>query len=164
MTDSNHRRIITVERLIKDQFARHFDIGKIIADQIPVNRTDKATVFLTDKKQLFVFIEAQSQQTLGNVRKIISRMGLVPQQYLPPHGDADYFDSIGREKFKLTFPGRSRISSEDLRYYRTLAVYNPAIVQIAETKTDTIYCFDSDTRGGWRAAVKFAYRRIPMSR
>jgi hypothetical protein len=34
---------------------------------------------------------------------------------------------------------------------------------ISEVKDGHVYQYDSDTRGGWRVAAKFAYRRIKTS-
>lgn len=87
-------------------------------------------------------------------------MGLAAELYLPPKGQPHYFDDIGRAKFAQVFPGRSNPGPADLQYYRTLAPYNPALVQIAEVKTGEIKQFDTDAKGQWRTATKFAYRRI----
>jgi hypothetical protein len=93
----------------------------------------------------------------------VARMGLKAELYFPPKGQPDYFDGIGREKFRDVFPGRSHISSDDITFYRTLAPYNPALVLIGEVKNGEIYQYDSDARGDWRVATKFTYRRIKTS-
>jgi hypothetical protein len=100
---------------------------------------------------------------LADIKKIVSRMGLVAEVYIPPRGRAQYFDEIGSEKFRKVFPGRGAISEADIRYYRTLAPYNPALVQVREIKNGEIYQFDADAHGGWRVAAKFSYRRIKTS-
>ena len=61
------------------------------------------------------------------------------------------------------FPGKSVITANDLVYYRTLAPYNPALVQVQEVLTGEIKQFDTDAAGDWRVAAKFAYRRIKTS-
>lgn len=154
---------LALERKIKDRFGLDLDVSVAVAWQIPVNRTDNATVFLTKKKQLYVYIEAQSKLLLGDVKKIVSRMGLSAELYLPPRGQPQYFDSIGRTKFREVFPGRSHVSSDDIIFYRTLAPYNPALVQIQEVKTGEIKQYDPDASSDWRVATKFAYRRIRTS-
>ena len=138
-------------------------IKQLILLNTPVSRTDTATVFLTTKKQLYVYITAQSHLLFADVKKIISRMGLKAELYLPPKGRPNYFDDIGRQKFNEVFPGRTHVSADDILFYRTLAPYAPALVQIAEVKDSGIMQFDSDAAGGWRQAVKFAYRRIRTS-
>ena len=77
---------IALEQLIKMRFGLAMDIDKVIVRQIPVSRTAQATVFLSKKKQLYVVVAAQSKQTLGDVKKIVSRMGLTAELYVPPGG------------------------------------------------------------------------------
>lgn len=155
--------LLALERTCKGAFGVDIEIKQVIAWRIPVSRVDQATVFLTTKKQLYVFIEAQSRLTLADVRKMVVRMGLKAELYLPPKGRPQYFDEIGREKFREVFPGRAHITDEDIIFYRTLAPYAPALVQINEVKDGTIMQYDSDASGSWRPAAKFAYRRIRTS-
>ena len=75
---------------------------------------------------------------------------------------AGYRRSAGDDAGEV-FPGRTRVSDEDIIFYRTLAPYNPALVMISEVKSGEIYQFDSDFRGNWRVATKFTYRRIRTS-
>ncbi len=154
---------LTLERIAKDKFGLAFDIDKVIVRQVPVSHVAEATVFLTKKKQLFVYISAHSKLVLGDVKKVVTRMGLRAELYLPPRGEIDYFDEIGRQKFRDVFPGRSNVTSQDLMFYRTLAPYNPALVQIHEVIDGEIKQFDTDSSSGWRVAARFAYRRIKTS-
>lgn len=154
---------IALERIAKERFGLTIDIDKVIVRQIPVSHTGEATVFLTTKKQLFVFIHAQSKLVLGDIKKITTRMGLKAELFLPPRGELNYFDEVGRRKFREVFPGRGHITEEDLIFYRTLAPYNPALVQINEVTGGEIKQFDTDASSSWRTAAKFAYRRIRTS-
>ena len=154
---------LALERTCKAAFGIDTEVKQVIAWRTPVNRTDHATVFLTTKKQLYVYIEAQSRLLLSDVKKIVARMGLKAELYVPPKGQPRYFDEIGRKKFNEVFPGRTHVTDEDLVFYRTLAPYAPALVQINEVKNGIVYQFDSDASGGWRPATKFAYRRIKTS-
>lgn len=154
---------LALERVSRERFGVDVDISQVIARGIPVSRTANATVFLTKKKQLYVYISARSRLTLGDISKMVTRMGLKAELYLPPAGSPDYFNAIGREKFEAVFPGRAYVQDDELRFYRTLAPYNPALVLIQEVKNGEIFRFDSDTRGGWRLATRFAYRRIRTS-
>lgn len=154
---------LALERSVRERFGLDVDIRQVIVGNAPVSRTDEATVFLTTKKQLYVYISGQSRMLLSDVKKILSRMGLKGEFFVPPRGQPTYFDDIGRDKFKDVFPGRSTITADDIGFYRTLAPYNPALVQIHEVKNGEIYQFDSDSRGSWRIAAKFAYRRIKTS-
>lgn len=152
-----------IEEIAKKQFGLNLDIDTVIVRQVPVSRTAHATVFLTKKKQLYAYISAESKQTLGDVKKIISRMNLKADTYVPPKNQPDYFDDIGREHVRTVFPGKTNITPSDLLYYRTLAPYNPALVLIHEVVNGEIKQFDTDSHGDWRPAVKFAYRRIKTS-
>ncbi len=154
---------IAIEKNAKEQFGVRFEIDKVIARALPVSHTATATVILTTKKQLFVYITARSKQTLGDVKKIVTRMGLKPELFVPPKDTVDYFDEIGRARFKEVFPARRNPSAEDIIFYRTLAPYNPALVQIHEVIDGEIKQFDTDVSSGWRVAAKFTYRRIKTS-
>lgn len=154
---------MAIERTAKSRFGVDIEIGQIIARDISVSRTAAATVFLTKKKQLMVYIHADSRLLLSDMKKMVARMGFKAELYFPPKGQPDYFDVVGREKFREVFPGRDHISNDDLIFYRTLAPYNPALVLISEVKNGEIYKYDSDAHGSWRLAAKFAYRRIKTS-
>lgn len=162
MIDTIHDDL-ALERIVKDQFGLDVDISQVIVRQIPISHTGEATVFLTNKKQLYAYVHAQSRLVLGDVKKVISRMGLVAEQYLPPHAETDYFDAIGRQKFREVFPGRGNVTDNDIVFYRTMAPYNPALVQIHEVKDGEIKQFDTDASGNWRTVKRFAYRRIKTS-
>lgn len=154
---------VALERIVHDTFGLTIDIDNVILRASDVSRTARATVLLSKKRQLLVYIEASSPLLLGDVKKIISRMGLKAELYMPPKGQPHYFDDIGRIKFSEVFPGRKVIIDEDIVFYKTLAPYNPALVLISEVKKGEIYQFDADARGGWRVGAKFAYRRIRTS-
>ena len=154
---------MALEQIAKDKFGIRMEISHVVARHIPVSHTSVATVFLTDKKQLYVYIQGRSKLLLGDIKKIVTRMGLTAELFLPPKGRPNYFDEIGRERFGAVFPGRTNPTSEDIRYYRTLAPYNPALVQIQEVVDGEIRQFDTDASGKWRPATKFAYRRIKTS-
>lgn len=152
-----------LEKMVKDNFGLTVEVDKIIANRVPVSHTAVASVFLTSKKLLFCYIDAKSAQSLGDVKKIMTRMGLKPEAYAPPADRPDYFEEVAREKFRSVFPGRAHVTSEDLIYYRTLAPYNPALVKIREIPDSVIRQFDTDAQGNWRPAARFTYRRIQTS-
>lgn len=154
---------LALERSIKEYFGVDADIRQAIVFRVPISQTAEATLFLTSEKQLFLYIAGQSRLLLGDVKKLVSRMGLKADIFLPPKGQPNYFNDFGRNKFYEVFPGRKNIRNEDLIFYRTLAPYNPALVQISEVKDGHIYQFDSDSATNWRIAAKFAYRRIKTS-
>lgn len=154
---------IALEKAIKAQFGMATDIESVIVRDFPVGPTAKASLFLTNKKQPYLYVSSQSKLLLADVRKIVSHVGLRAELYIPPKGRPRYFEEVGLQKFREVFPGRTNIMDEDLAFYKTLTPYNPALILIAEVKDAVIMQFDSDSRGGWRQAAKFAYRRIKTS-
>jgi hypothetical protein len=154
---------LALERTIRSQFGVDIDVRQTIVSHVPISHTGDATLFLTTKKQLYVYVSGKSKFLLGDVKKIISRMGLKAELYIPPKGRPQYFDEVGHAKFHDVFPGRSHVSDDDILFYRTLAPYNPALVLIGEVRDGHVYQFDTDASSGWRVAVKFAYRRIKTS-
>lgn len=154
---------LALERAIKESFGVEADIRQAIVFKVPVSNTAEATLFLTSKKQLYLYISAKSKLLLCDIKKIVSHMGLKAELYMPPKGRPFYFDEVGRSKFHEVFPGRSHVSDDDIIFYRTLAPYSPALILVGEVKDGMIYQFDSDSNTKWRAAAKFAYRRIKTS-
>ncbi len=154
---------LALEREAKERFGMALEVDKVIVRNVDVGRGAKATVYLTKKKQLIGYIHGPARLLLSDVKKIASRMGLKVEMYMPPKNQPNYFDEIGREKFRGVFPGRGSITDSDIVFYRTLAPYSPALLLISEVKDGNIYQADSDARGGWRVSAKFAYRRIKTS-
>lgn len=151
---------LAIEQIAKSRFGIQADIDHVIVRNIPVSRVAEATLFLTTKKQLFLYVNGRSKLLLSDVKKIVTRMGLTAEMYVPPKHQPHYFDEVGRRKFKNVFPGRSDPSQADLTYYRTLAPYNPGLILISEVKHGEIKQFDTDAKTQWRVVTKFAYRRI----
>lgn len=154
---------IAIEKMAKAKFGLGVEIKQVIARAVPVSHTSEATVFLSTKNQLYVLISGKARLTLGDVRKLVVRMGLKVEYFFPPKGEPDYFERIGNEKFHEVFPGRAIVSPEDTAFYKTLAPYNPALAQISEVKDGVIRKFDPDSKRGWRIAAEFSYRRIMTS-
>ena len=151
---------LAMEQIAKEQFGVQLDIKQVIARNIPSSHTTKATVFLTTKRQLYVYVSGRAPLNLGDVRKIVKRMGLIAEAYLPPRHEPRYFDKHAEGKFRETFPGRTLVGDADLHFYRLLTPYNPALVLINEVDGGVIKQFDSMDSSNWRAVAKFAYKRI----
>lgn len=154
---------LALEETAKEQFGKAIDIKQVIARDIPTSHTTKASVFLTTKNQLYVFIDGRAPLTLGDVCKMIKRMGLVAEAYLPPRHEPNYFDKVAETKFKETFPGRVVANDQDLHFYRLLVPYNPALALISEVSDGVIRQFDASDSSNWRVAAKLTYRRIKTS-
>jgi hypothetical protein len=154
---------VALERQIKERFGVVAEVDSVIVRHIPVGRSVEATLFLTSKKQLYVYVDGEARLYLSDVQKIVSRMGLQAEMYMPPKGRAHYFDEVGTAKFQEIFPGRKVVTEQDIAFYKTLAPYSPALILIKEVKNGIIYQYDSDATGGWRPSTKFSYRRIMTS-
>src|SRR6266542_962770 len=109
MTDEIYSDM-ALERACKERFGFDVDVSKVILRDIEVSRVATATVFLTTKKQLLVYVHGQSRLLLGDIKKIVTRMGLKAEMYLPPKNRPHYFDEIGREKFRQVFPGLGAVT------------------------------------------------------
>ncbi len=152
---------IALERIIREYFGVVVEVRQKIATNIPVSSNGAAaTLFLTGKKQLFLYVNGHNEMTLGDIRKIVAHIGLKPEIFIPPKGRPRYFDEIGLAKFSEVFPGRRFTTGDDISFYRTLAPYNPALVLIAEIKDGYIYQYNSSVKNNWQPIVKFSYKRI----
>ena len=154
---------LALERSLQTSFGVDIDIMQPIVFRVPVSHTATATLFLTTKKQLYLHISGPSKLLLSDIKKIITRMGLKSELFIPPKGQPHYFEDIALAKFNEVFPGRKQVNDEDLIFYRTLVPYNPALILISEIKDGHVYQFDSDSNTNWRVGAKFAYRRIKTS-
>ena len=154
---------LALEKNLKAGFGLDAEVDSVIARRFPVSRTAEATLFLTKKKQLLMYITSQSKMLLADVQKIVSRSGLKAESYMPPRNRPNYFDEVGTEKFREIFPGRGHINAQDIAFYRTLTPYSPALILISEVKSGVIYQYDSDATGEWRQHTRFTYRRIKTS-
>lgn len=154
---------LALEKNIKERFGVAVEVDSVISRRFPVSRTGEATLFLTKKKQLFLYVTSQSKLLLSDIQKIVARAGLKADMYLPPKGRPHYFDEIGTQKFRDIFPGRGHINAQDIAFYRTLTPYTPALILISEVKNGIVYQYDSDSTGGWRQTTRFTYRRIKTS-
>lgn len=154
---------VALEQAVRNSFGIDVEVRQIIVSNVPVSRTANASLFLTTKKQLYLFVSGQSRLILSDIMKIATRMGLKTDLFIPPKGRPNYFNEMALEKYHDVFPGRKNVGDDDLRFYRTLTPYNPALVLISEIKDGHVYQFDSDSNTSWRVAAKFAYRRIKTS-
>ncbi len=149
---------IAIEKTCHERFGITFDIAEVIVRAVPVGITAQGTLFKTTNNQLLLYVASQAAQLLDDVQKIVSRMNLEAETYLPPRGEAEYFDRIGRDKFKVMFPGKHINSEDDIRYYKNLAPYNPALVRVARVKGE-VRAYDPQSRT-WHKVKDYAYSKI----
>lgn len=153
---------IALETMAKESFGVALDIEKVLVRGMPAGRSAVASVFLTTKNKLYTLVSGSAPLTLGDVRKIILRMGLRAEAYCAPKGRPGYFDEVAIEKFKTVYPGRRDITETDLRFYRLMAPYSPALVSISAITGGVINQFDAEATTGWRPSVKATYKQISL--
>lgn len=156
--DWQHKSFL--EDLVLAEFQLDTPVDRVVAWQLPLSRSVFCHVFFNNKNQLFVYISSPSRQTLGDVQKLLYRLGVSAYQFLPPAGQKDYFREIASGHFAKTYPGRKIVSEQDLSYFKTLAPYNPALVQVKNVKNGVLNCFDPDAKGQWRVFCKLRYSRL----
>jgi len=149
-----------IERSIEAAFGLKLNISEVIVRDISTGYTATATLFKTSPNNVFAFIRSQGTMLLADVQKMLRGMNVEAEEFVPPHGDADYFKRIGIQKFKEMFPGKHIMGDEDTRYYQTLAPYNPALVRISRVKGD-VRSFHFESKS-WRKAKDYAFSKIPL--
>jgi hypothetical protein len=149
---------IAIEKACLDRFGVKFDIADMAARSVQTGTASQGSVFKATSGQVWLYIVSQSPLLLDDVQKIVARMNVEADAYMPPHGETDYFTRIGREKFKAMFPGKPIVSDDDLRYYKKLAPYNPALVRLSKIKGE-IRAFDPQSKT-WHKVKNYAYSKI----
>ena len=151
---------VSLTDFVNLSFEVNLSVSEIITNKELVSRSDLATVFMTDKNKLYALVQPKSKKLLDDIRKIVQKMNLVPYDFIPPVGEPNYFVDIATKHFKKTFPGRRINNESDLVFYKRLAPYTPALVQVKSVRNGEIKCFDSDARGSWRTCKKLVYNKI----
>jgi len=149
-----------IERTIETAFNLKLNISEVVVRDVPTGYTAAATVFKMSPNVVYVFIQSQSAMLLADVRTMLRNMNIDAEAYMPPHGDKEYFERIGTQKFKAMFPGKHIMSADDTRYYQTLAPYSPALVRVARVKGD-IRGFHIETKS-WRKVKDYAFNKIQL--
>ncbi|HSE61661.1 MAG TPA: hypothetical protein VLA88_05200 [Candidatus Saccharimonadales bacterium] len=149
---------IAIEKAGQEKFGLTLDIAEVVVRGVQTGIASKATVFKTTNGQVWLYIVSHSTQLFDDVQKIVNRMNVEAELYVPPHGETDYFNRIGREKFKVMFPGKPVRSEEDLRYYKKLALYNPALIRLSKIKGE-VRAYDPQGKG-WHKVKDYAYSKI----
>lgn len=147
-----------ITRACKDRFGISVDAADVVAGGFSVGQSSQAAVFKTSTGQVFLFVLSRGTQLLADVQKIVLRTECEAETYYPPNGEKEYFDRIAREKFKALFPGKRIVGEDDLRYYRGLAPYNPALVRLNKVKGE-IRAYDEHLKS-WRKVKDFHYSKI----
>lgn len=123
---------IAIAETIREQFAKKIEVSRMVVRDIQLSVTAHASLFRAKGGSMYVLIRASNPMTLGDVMKMLHGAGIEADEYVPPGGIVTYFGDKAVERFKEVFPGRRVMNdSEDLRYYRKLIPYSPALVRVA---------------------------------
>ena len=90
---------VKLEKQIKHAFGIDLEIKQFITHNMPVSSDGIGSIFITPKHQLFLYMTFHSKVKLGDVSKVVKKLNLLVERYLPPRGKNDYFNEIAREKF-----------------------------------------------------------------
>lgn len=149
---------LAIEKNCQAAFGTTVDIAEMIVRAVPVGITATGSLFKTANSQIYLYVTSQATLLLDDVQKIVSRMNLEADAYLSPRNEADYFERIATGKFKAMFPGKPITGPDDLRYYRGLAPYNPALVRIAKVMGE-VRAYDPQSRT-WHKIKDYSYNKI----
>ncbi len=150
---------LAVEESIREHFAKRFDITRMLVRDLQVSPVAHASIFKIKGGGLYTLIRSGHEMTLGDIKKIARNMGIEPDEFLPPAAVENYFDTAAIEKFKQVFPGKPITNtSEDLRYYRTLVPYTPALIKVARINGE-LREFKPETRQ-WQVIKRVSYSQI----
>lgn len=147
-----------IEKACKEQFGLSVDVAEVVARNFPVSTAARATLFKAKSGQVLLYIVSRGSQVFGDVQKMVLRMECEADVYYPPHGEAEYFDRVARDKFKALFPGKHILGEDDLRYYKALAPYSPALVKVAKVKGE-VRAYDEQLKA-WRKIKDYHYSKI----
>lgn len=149
-----------LEEFLHKYFGVNFTIKEVVSRDLPLGRSIDAFVFKSQKGRLYAFISAEARLTLADIKKLLTRMNVKPAFFFPPNGYKDYFTDAARRQFLEIFPARTHIYDDELRFYKTRVIYNPALIEIGEVIDGQIKAFNADSADLWRVAVRLSYKKI----
>lgn len=144
-----------IEAYCRKYFAQSIAISHVVAANIDCNHDRFATVFYDQHDQLYTLIFSNNSMTLGDVRKIVSAIGMKAEGYFVPEAHSQYFYNYAKDVFQAVYPNRTSMSTEDLSYYQTLAPYNPALVKVKAVESE-LRSYKTMT-GQWMKLADFSY-------
>lgn len=148
------------EALVQQKFHLHLPVDKFLFDDIETGPTSYAVLFRSGRHMYALFVAENTRQTLGDVKSMMSHMGIKPQKILPPHADPDYFKNEAERWFSHTYPAIRAFSASTAEFYQTYADYTPGLVRIAEIKSPIKRYVTRSSR--WQEAVEFSFRKIQV--
>lgn len=150
---------LAITETIREEFARKLEITRMLVRDMQVSPVAHASVFRAKGGSVYVLIRSNNPMLLGDVMKIIRNMGAEADNFAPPSGVESYFTDHAIEKYRAVFPGKPvKNDAEELRYYRTLVPYNPALVQLARIRGE-LREYEPESRR-WNVVKRLTYSKI----
>lgn len=128
--DYDKTRQYELEAASAQYFSVELHVRQVLFDYLQLNQTAAMTVFSTDKKNLYAYVESSESLNLSTVERLIKKAGFVPSHYAAPHGNKNYFKQRAHTIFKSVYPGRNKWTEGEEAYYMLLAPYSPALVKL----------------------------------
>lgn len=145
-----------IEAYCRNYFAQSITVSRILAENIDCNHDRFANIFYDIDGQLYAIIFSNNTMSLGDVRKIVSAIGMNAEGYFTPTGNRQYFYNYAKDVFQMVYPNRTSMTTEDLSYYQTLAPYNPALVKVKAVNGE-LRSYKT-TAGQWIKIADFTYQ------
>lgn len=156
--DSNFFTDLAITETIRERFAKKIEITRMLVRDIQVGPVAHASVFRVKGGNVYILIRGSNEMTLGEIIRIVRNMGAEVDDFVPPSGVENYFDDKALEKYKAVFPGKPLGGSEELRYYRTLVPYTPALVRVARIRGE-LREYEPEARR-WNVVKRLSYNKI----
>lgn len=150
---------LAIMETVQEEFSKKLEITRMLVREVQVSPTAHASVFRVKGGGVYVLIRSINTLSLGDVQKIVRNMGIEADSFIPPNGVEAYFTDKAMEKYKSVFPGKPiKNDAEELRYYRTLVPYHPALIRVARISSE-IREYDVQSRQ-WNAVKRLSYSKI----
>jgi hypothetical protein len=157
--ESDYFSDLAITETIKEEFGMKLDITRMLVRNAQVSPVANASLFRAKGGAIYALVRSSNNQTLGDMKKLLRNMGIESDAFIPPGGIEDYFADKAIEKYKKVFPGkRINNDAEELRYYKTLVPYNPALARVAKIGGE-IREYDPLTRT-WYVVKRISYKKI----
>ena len=149
-----------IEHLCRDSFGVTLLVKRIVIADLTSSKGTRTTVFESTNGGLYAFSSVTAPLVLADIQKIMTRVGISVERYLPPRGDSEYFLQFGRSAFLDAYPGRRSVEDRETTFYQTLAPYGPALVKIARIKEGLFEFIPVVER--WHKKMNYSYNPIEV--
>lgn len=157
----NRMRKRHCETLVRDMFHLHLPVDELLFDDITTGPSSYAVLFRSGSLPYALFIDEKQRQTLGDVKAIMSHMGITPNKVLPPHADPDYFAREAKLHCDKAFPAIKITDPTTIKLHQRFVAYSPGLVRI-DAVTGPVQRYIPKT-SRWQQAFEYSFQRIPVA-